>query len=50
MSDLPQPFFARRRSNNGHVVIELSGECDMATLDDLNEILRKPSLLSHANS
>jgi anti-sigma B factor antagonist len=41
MSDLPQPFLARRRSHNGRVVIELSGECDMATLDELNEILRE---------
>jgi hypothetical protein len=31
MADLPQPFFARRRSNNGRVVIEVGGECDMAT-------------------
>jgi anti-anti-sigma factor len=41
MSDLPQPFVAKRRSNNGRVVIELGGECDLATLDELNAILRE---------
>lgn len=41
MSDLPQPFFAKRRSNDGRVVIEVGGECDMATLEQLNEVLRE---------
>jgi anti-anti-sigma factor len=41
MADLPQPFFAKRRSNNGRVVIELGGEWDMATLEQLNEVLRE---------
>jgi anti-anti-sigma factor len=41
MADLPQPFFVNRRSNNGRVVIEIGGECDMATLDRLNEIVRE---------
>jgi len=41
MTDLPQPFLARRRSDNGRVVIELSGECDLASLGELNEILRQ---------
>jgi anti-anti-sigma factor len=41
MADLPQPFFARRRSNNGRVVIEVGGECDIATLDALDKIVRE---------
>jgi anti-anti-sigma factor len=41
MPELPQPFFAKRSSNNGRVVIELGGECDLATLDQVNEILRE---------
>jgi anti-sigma B factor antagonist len=39
MSDLPQSFFATRTANNGQVVVTVGGECDLATLDRLNEVL-----------
>jgi anti-anti-sigma factor len=41
MSERPQQFFAKRRTHNGRIVIEIGGECDMATLDELNEVLRE---------
>ena len=40
MHDEPQVFFARRRSTNDQVVVEFGGECDAATLEELNEALR----------
>jgi anti-anti-sigma factor len=40
MQDEPQPFFAKRRSRDGRVVLALGGECDASTLDELNEVLR----------
>jgi anti-anti-sigma factor len=41
MQDEPQPFFAKRRSSDDRVVLELGGECDASTLDELNEVLRE---------
>src|SRR5437762_11079579 len=40
MADVQQEFFARHRSNDGKHVIELGGECDAASLEELNELLR----------
>ncbi len=40
MHDEPRPFFARRLSSDDHVVLELGGECDASTLDEL-EVLRE---------
>lgn len=37
----PQPFFAKRVSLNGQAIIKLGGECDAATLDGLNRVLRE---------
>ena len=36
-----QPFFAKRVSVNGQAIIKLGGECDAATLDNLNRVLRE---------
>jgi anti-sigma B factor antagonist len=41
MQDDPLRFFAKRRSSRDRVVIELGGECDAATLDELNAVLRE---------
>jgi anti-anti-sigma factor len=41
MHDLPQPFFANRASSNGRAFIKLGGECDAATLDQLNRVLQE---------
>jgi anti-sigma B factor antagonist len=37
----PQPFFARRRPVGDATVVELGGECDASTLDELNRVLRE---------
>jgi anti-anti-sigma factor len=34
-----KPFFIKRRGSDGRVVLELGGECDASTLDELNEAL-----------
>lgn len=36
-----QPFFVERVSRNGQATIKLGGECDAATLDELNRVLRE---------
>jgi hypothetical protein len=41
MHDEPQPLFAKRRSSDDHVVLELGGDRDASTLDELNEVLRE---------
>jgi hypothetical protein len=41
MSELPGPSFANRRSHDARAVVESGGECDMATLDQLNKVLRE---------
>ena len=40
MHEEPQPFFARRRSSD-RVVVQVGGECDASTLDELNEVFRE---------
>lgn len=40
MRELPESFFARSKSAGDQVLLELGGECDAATLDELNETLR----------
>jgi anti-sigma B factor antagonist len=39
MQECPEPFSTTQRSANGQVVIMVGGECDAATLDELNEVL-----------
>jgi anti-sigma B factor antagonist len=39
MHEYPEPFFTRQRSSNGCVFIHVGGECDAATLDELNKAL-----------
>ena len=39
MRDQPRPFFVKRRSADGQAVLEVGGECDAATLDELNKAL-----------
>jgi len=39
MRDYPERFFTRQRSSNGRVFIRVGGECDAATLNELNEVL-----------
>lgn len=39
LRDELHPFFTKQRSNNGRVVLEVGGECDAATLDQLNKAL-----------
>ena len=39
LRDELQPFFTKQRSDNGRVVLEVGGECDAATLDQLNKAL-----------
>jgi anti-sigma B factor antagonist len=41
MHDLPEPFFANHASSNGRAFVKLGGECDAATLDQLNRVLRE---------
>ena len=41
MEQEPQLFFARRRSDDGRVFVEVGGECDASTLDELNDLLRE---------
>jgi anti-sigma B factor antagonist len=41
MQDDPLRFLAKRRSSKDRVVIGLGGECDAATLDELNAVLRE---------
>jgi anti-sigma B factor antagonist len=41
MHDQPQPFFANHVSSNGQAFIKLGGECDAATLDQLNGVLQE---------
>jgi anti-sigma B factor antagonist len=41
MHDLPQAFFANHASSNGRAFVELGGECDAATLDQLNRVLQE---------
>jgi anti-anti-sigma factor len=40
MPDASQPFFIRRRSADRRVVLEISGDCDISTLAELNDALR----------
>ena len=40
MSELSEPIFARCISRGDHVVLKLAGECDSATIEQLNESLR----------
>jgi anti-sigma B factor antagonist len=39
MHKYPERFFTTQRSSNGCVFIHVGGECDAATLDELNEVL-----------
>lgn len=39
MQSEPEPFFIRQNSRDGRVLIEVGGECDAGTLDELNEAL-----------
>jgi anti-anti-sigma factor len=41
MQELPEPFFARCISRSDQVVLKLGGECDVATLEQLNDALRE---------
>jgi anti-anti-sigma factor len=41
MYDEPQPFFVNHASSNGRAFIKLGGECDAATLDQLNRVLQE---------
>lgn len=40
MKDEIRPFFVRRRSRRDGLVVEIGGECDAATVDELNDGLR----------
>jgi anti-sigma B factor antagonist len=40
MQDKARPFFAKRRTTDGEIVLESRRECDLATVDELNEALR----------
>jgi anti-anti-sigma factor len=40
MAQEAHPFFAEHRSIDDRVVVRISGECDIATLDRLNETLQ----------
>jgi anti-anti-sigma factor len=39
MAHESRPFFAEQRSIDDRVVVRIGGECDVATLDQLNETL-----------
>jgi len=39
MENLPQPFFAARSSDGQRVFLKLGGDCDAASLGELNEAL-----------
>lgn len=41
MHEEPQPFFARRRSSDDRVVVQVGDECDASTLNELNEVFRE---------
>jgi anti-sigma B factor antagonist len=41
LREYPEPFFTTQRSTNGQVLIKVGGECDAATLDELNEALAR---------
>jgi hypothetical protein len=41
MPELPEPFFAKCISRSDQVVLKLGGECDAATLEQLNDALRE---------
>jgi anti-sigma B factor antagonist len=41
MREAPEPFFARTKSTGDQVVLELGGEWDASTLDELNETFRE---------
>jgi anti-sigma B factor antagonist len=39
MRDYPESFSTTQRSTNGRLLIQVGGECDAATLEELNEVL-----------
>jgi len=36
MQERTRPVFARRKPRDGNILLELGGECDLATVDELN--------------
>src|SRR5439155_10326508 len=43
MQERTRPVFARRKPRDGNILLELGGECDLATVDELRRCARSSS-------